>query len=69
MSYTLELKEEIKEIPNSKAQAYSQPELGENPSLRELFSYGVCCVAQGAIWISYLAIAVFVPVAISRGIF
>ncbi|MBW4522393.1 MAG: hypothetical protein KME16_22290 [Scytolyngbya sp. HA4215-MV1] len=65
MSYIAEIKGSI---PQAKHQIISQ-ELPVNPSTIELFSYAFCCATQGLLWVAYIALIAFVPIALSQGIF
>ncbi|MGI0485532.1 hypothetical protein ACN4EK_08865 [Pantanalinema rosaneae CENA516] len=65
MSYSVQLNR-----PNieEQSQVISQ-ELTDSPSAVQLFSYAVCCVAQGMALLMYFGLVVFVPIAISQGLF
>lgn len=65
MSYSVQLDRPIVE---DKPKAI-RPELTESPSAVQLFSYAVCCVAQGVALLMYFGLVVFVPIAISQGLF
>ena len=42
-------------------------ELPDEPSAIELFSYAFCCATQGLLWVAYMGLIAFVPIALSRG--
>lgn len=65
MSYSVQLESPIVE---KQSKTIAQ-ELVEAPSAMQLFSYGVCCVAQGVALLMYFGLIVFVPIAISQGLF
>jgi hypothetical protein len=65
MSYSVQLDSPIAE---ERSRIVTQ-ELGESPSAVQLFSYAVCCVAQGVALLMYFGLIVFVPIAISQGLF
>jgi hypothetical protein len=65
MSYTVSIEQPtVDQQPN-----VSSLESVDQPSTVELFSYGVCCVAQGLVGMLYFALVVILPVAASRGLF
>lgn len=65
MSYTTET---MIAAPSERSPAVS-PAIPTAPAGLELFSYGVCCLLQGAVWVAYLGIIVFVPLALRHGLF
>lgn len=74
MSYTIQAETMSIEAPSKSVseEAYNQKvvsqELSDAPSARELFSYGVCCVAQGLMWAASFAGIVFAAGAANQGI-
>jgi hypothetical protein len=76
MSYTIELEStianassEVASHVGSQDRTESQKQASDQPSALELFSYGVCCAGQGLLGMMYFALVVFVPIAISQGVF
>lgn len=67
MSYTIQANQSERAIVVDQTPAASQ-ELADQPSARELFSYGVCCVAQGLVWAASFAFIVFAAGAANQGI-
>jgi hypothetical protein len=63
MSYIAEIQGKVS---SPQAVAIAQ-ELPENPSTMELFSYAFCCATQGLLWVAYMGLIAFVPIALSRG--
>ncbi|MBL1178561.1 hypothetical protein [Pantanalinema sp. GBBB05] len=65
MSYSIQLDSPIvEEQPKTVTQ-----ELTESPSAVQIFSYAVCRVLQGVALLMYFSLIVFVPIAISQGLF
>lgn len=65
MSYT----ENINTLTIAPRQQSAQEATVEDPTVLELFSYGLCCIAQGTVWVLYLGLVVFVPLALRQGLF
>ena len=65
MSFTADFKRPIAD----NQQDYGRQELPDNPSAIALFSYAVCCIAQGAVLLLYFGGVVFLPIALSQGLF
>lgn len=65
MSYT----EEIRATPVERSQPLTAALPGTAPAGLELFSYGLCCVLQGVVWVAYLGVVMFVPLALRHGLF
>lgn len=65
MTYSITIEEKL---GDDRAIAPASTATSDQPSAIELLSYGVCCAAQGIIGILYLALVVFVPLAISQGL-
>jgi hypothetical protein len=60
---------EIKKLPATAAFTAIDADAAETASTIELFSYGLCCVAQGAIGVIGFACLTLIPIALHHGLF